>query len=296
MTDQFVPANGIELCYEEFGKPENPSIVLIMGLGTQMIVWPEALCQGLADQGFHVVRFDNRDIGLSEKMTDAGVPKLPLILIASRLRMPFRVAYTLNDMAKDTVGLMDALNIDSAHIVGVSMGGMIGQIVTAKFPKRVNSFTSIMSTSGRRRLPGARTEIVKAMMNRSNNPDQAIEERKKIIKLISSEGYPPSDQEIDQKVRRSHQRNYNPQGYARHVAAIAHSGSRAKLLKKIDRPTLVIHGKADRLVPVECGIDTARLIRDSELKLIEGMGHDLPSALIPEFISLISEHAKQHQR
>ena len=295
MTEKYVTANGVKLAYDEFGDPSKPAIILIMGLGTQMIAWPEALCEQLADSGFRVIRYDNRDIGLSEKMDGAKRPSVPRAMLFAKLGLPFRVPYTLADMADDCIGLMDGLSIDKAHIVGASMGGMIGQIMTAKAPLRVLSFTSIMSTSGDRSVPSAKPEVGAMLLRKTaNTPDQVIQQRVEVLRLIGSKGdLAPSDEELRGKVLRSHNRCFYPDGYLRHLLAIAHSGSRVKLLKSISRPTLVIHGKADVLVPIEGGIDTARHIPNARLELIDDMGHDLPAGLIPRFAELISEHARQ---
>lgn len=294
MTEKVIQANGLDLVYEEFGDPKNPSILLIMGLGTQMIAWPEQFCQGLADNGFHVVRYDNRDIGLSQKMSGAGVPFLPRLLLSSALKFPPRVPYTLHNMAADAVGLMDALNIKAAHIVGVSMGGMIAQLVASDYPGRTLSMTSIMSSSGARNLPRSNRKISRQMARRPRvSGEQAyIENSIRMYQLIGSPAYMPSETELREKAQRSYQRSYHPQGYARHLAAIIASGSRVNALAKISAPALVIHGKSDALVPVEAGIDTANRIANAKLELFDGMGHDLPAPLLPQFVSLITEHAQ----
>ncbi|MGB5324311.1 MAG: alpha/beta hydrolase, partial [Pseudomonadales bacterium] len=173
MTEQFVVANGLRLAYDEFGKPEDQVMLLIMGLATQMIAWPESFCEDLARQGYRVIRFDNRDIGLSEKLETAKPPNIAVAALLHRLGLPIRVPYTLVDMADDTVGLLDALNIDRAHLVGVSMGGMIGQLVTARFPERVHTFTSIMSSSGNRRLPAPKPKVTAALMRRPLSDEES---------------------------------------------------------------------------------------------------------------------------
>ncbi|MCB1730472.1 MAG: alpha/beta fold hydrolase, partial [Halieaceae bacterium] len=176
MSEQYIRANGIRLAYEEFGQPDHPAMVLVMGLGTQLLGWPLAMCEELASRGFRVIRFDNRDIGLSEKMENAHIPQAVGLMLRARLRLPVNVPYTLTDMARDCVGLMDALGIERAHLVGASMGGMIGQIVAAKFGERLLSFTSIMSSSGNPRIPGASPDVVRAMVKRSlsgEKPDLA---------------------------------------------------------------------------------------------------------------------------
>ena len=214
------------------------------------------------------------------------------MLLRSALGLPIRAAYTLEDMASDTVGLMDALNIDQAHLVGASMGGMIGQIVAASYGHRLLSFTSIMSSSGDRKLPGARRDVTATMVKRSLGIEKpTLENTMAYWRLIESPGYPASDTELRKKIETSIERSFYPQGYSRHLAAIMASGSRVKLLKRITVPTLVIHGKDDALVPVECGIDTARHVRGAQLEVIAGMGHNLPEPLVPKFIDLIADLA-----
>lgn len=293
MSERYIQANGIQLAYDEFGQPDHPAILLIMGLGTQMIAWPEAFCRGLAARGYRVIRFDNRDIGLSQKMDGGRVPHLLKMAAYSRLNLPLDVPYRLQDMALDAICLLDALDIDSAHIVGASMGGMIAQLIAGHFPFRVLSLTSIMSSSGRRSLPGARRNVALHMLRRPASADPvALQEHAiRTWRLIGSPHYQPSDAALRDKLSQSYQRSHYPAGHARHMAAIMASGDRVKVLKKIVAPTLVIHGKADPLVPVAAGIDTARLVRGARLELFDGMGHDLPTPLLPTFVDLISEHA-----
>ncbi len=292
MSEQYVTANGVRLAYEQFGDPADPAIILVMGLGTQMIGWPLSMCEGLAAQGFHVIRYDNRDIGLSEKMENAHVPQASTLLLRSTLRLPLRVPYSLDDMAADLIGLLDALHLDKVHFVGASMGGMICQIAAARYGHRALSLTSIMSTSGDPKLPGARRDVMLTMARRSlglEKPD--LENTMAYWRQIGSPGYPQSDEALKKKIIDSYQRSFYPQGYARHMAAIIAGGSRVELLKTITAPTLVIHGRSDSLVPVECGIHTAQLIPHARLELFDGMGHDLPEELVPRFVELISSHA-----
>lgn len=293
MSEHYIQANGIQLAYDEFGDPNRPVILLIMGLGTQMIAWPEAFCRGLAARGYRVIRFDNRDIGLSQKMDGGRIPHLLKMAAYSRLNLPLDVPYRLQDMAQDAICLLDALDIDSAHIVGASMGGMIAQLIAGHFPYRVLSLTSIMSTSGRRSLPGAKRNVALHMLRRPSSTDpQALQEHAiRTWRLIGSPDYQPSDAALRDKLSQSYQRSHYPAGHSRHMAAIMASGDRIEVLKKIVAPTLVIHGKADPLVPVAGGIDTARLVRGARLELFDGMGHDLPAPLLPQFVELISEHA-----
>ena len=293
MTEKYINANGIDLAYEEYGNPQDPAILLIMGLGTQMIAWPEAFCAGLGARGYRVIRFDNRDIGLSQKMDNMPTPRLLKVMLFSRLKLPLTLPYTLDDMANDVVGLLDALKIESAHLVGASMGGMIAQLVAGHFPFRVLSLTSIMSTSGRKSLPGPDRKIGLHMLRRPVKADaQAMHEHAmRTWRLIGSPAYPPTDEALSEKLSRSYKRSYYPAGHSRQMVAIMAGGDRVEVLKKIVAPTLVIHGKADPLVPVSGGVDTAQLISGAKLALIEGMGHDLPDELIPHFVELISANA-----
>lgn len=291
MTERYIQANGIQLAYEEFGHPADPAVLLIMGLGTQMIAWPDELCQQLADGGYRVIRFDNRDIGLSESFDSHGKPSLALQYLMFRLRIPWQVPYDLNDMSLDALGLLDALEIESAHIVGASMGGMIGQLLAANHPTRTLTLTSIMSTSGDRSLPGTRPEVTKHLLNRPQaGEDSYLAHALESWRLIGSPGFPPTDEELRAKLLRSYRRSYRPEGFVRQLAAIMASGNRVDALKSIRQPTLVIHGKEDPLIPVEGGIHTAKLVPYSRLELIDGMGHDLPRALIPRIGNLILEH------
>lgn len=292
MKEQYVKANGVRLAYEEYGDPSHPVIVLIMGLGTQMIAWPEEFCLGLAAAGYRVVRFDNRDIGLSEKMSAAKTPGLLKTMLLARLNMPVKVPYKLHDMAEDTIGLLDALDIDAAHLVGASMGGMIAQLVAGNYPYRTLSLTSIMSTSGCSSLPKPSRKVT-AQMSKPRPPDENeyLDNAMRTWRMIGSPDYQPSDEVLRENIRRSYQRSYHPVGFARQLAAVIASGDRVDVLKKIQAPTLVIHGKADKLVPVEGGIDTARHIPNAKLELIDGMGHDLPQPLLARFVELITSHA-----
>ena len=293
MTEKYLEANGMRLAYDEFGDASQPTILLIMGLGTQMIAWPETLCQGLVNRGYHVVRFDNRDIGLSQKMDGARTPGVIKMAAFSRLNLHLDVPYKLTDMARDAIGVLDALDIERAHFVGASMGGMIAQLVAGHHPERVASLTSIMSTSGCRSLPSPDKKITLHMVRRPKNadPEQLLEHALRTWQLIGCPGFRPSKDALLEKLATSYQRSYYPQGHARQMAAIIASGDRVEVLKRIKAPTLVIHGKDDPLVPVTGGIDTARLVADARLELIDGMGHDLPQALLPYFVELISNHA-----
>jgi pimeloyl-ACP methyl ester carboxylesterase len=293
MAEKYVRANGIELAYDEFGESRNPVILLIMGLGTQMIAWPEEFCRGLAERGYRVIRFDNRDIGLSQKMDGVRVPHIVKVAAYSRLNLPIKVPYRLDTMAHDAIGLLDALDIGAAHLVGASMGGMIAQVMASHFPLRVLSLTSIMSTSGRKSLPGPQRKVALHMLRRprTTNTSVLLDHSMRTWRLIGSPAYPPTDAALREKITLSFQRSFYPAGHTRHMAAIMASGDRVAVLKKVRAPTLVIHGKADPLVPVAGGIDTAHLVRGAKLELIDGMGHDLPQPLLAHFVDLISTHA-----
>ena len=290
MSTNYVTANGVRIAWDQFGDPTHPAIMLIMGLGTQMIAWPVQMCEALAAHGYRVVRFDNRDIGLSEKFSDTKQPSIAGLALRRKLNLPATVPYTLNDMADDAIGLMDALDISRAHIVGASMGGMIAQLVTAKVPLRAISLTSIMSSSGKPSLPQAKPHIMAKLLKSPPQGDELIEHRMSVIRLIGSQKYPMSEEKLREKVLASYNRNSNPPGVLRQMAAIVHNGSRVKALRTITTPTLVIHGREDPLVPVEAGIDTARNIANSKLSIIDGMGHDLPEQLLPTIVDLIAVH------
>ena len=292
MSERYIEANGIRLAYEEFGDPAHPAVLLIMGLGTQMIAWPESLCRGLAQRGYRVIRFDNRDIGLSEKLEGRRVPAILKLLAYQRLNWDLEVPYTLHDMALDAVGLLDSLGIPHAHIVGASMGGMIAQLVAGEHSERTLSLVSIMSTSGHKSLPSPDLKVARQLLSRprSNDRQALLEHSMRTLRVIGSPAYQASDEELKAKVVASASRSYYPAGFLRHMAAIAASGDRVETLKKITAPSLVIHGNDDVLVPVACGIDTARYISGARLQLIDGMGHDFPQPLMPYFVELIGDH------
>jgi pimeloyl-ACP methyl ester carboxylesterase len=287
-------ANGIGIACESAGNPKHPALLLIMGLGMQLIAWPDDLVDGLVEQGFFVIRFDNRDSGLSDKFAHAGTPNLPLAFLKSLVRWPLRSAYTLSDMAADAVGVLDALGVRKAHVVGASMGGMIAQLIAADYPDRVLSLTSIMSSSGRRGLPGPTRAARSVLFARPANPsdaDSVIDQGVKVFRVIGSPAYPTPEKQLRARIARAIARNVCPSGLARQMVAIAASGERSTQLARIKAPTLVIHGAADPLVPLACGQDTARLIPGARLEVIEGMGHDLPAQLIERLLALIDAHA-----
>jgi len=294
-----VSANSIDIEYESFGSSSEPTVLLIMGLGMQMIAWPEPFCRELASQGFRVIRYDNRDTGFSTKFEGKRAPGVASLLFRSMLRLPIRVPYTLRDMAEDAAGLLDALGIESAHIVGASMGGMIAQNFAVDHPQQVRSLTSIMSTSGHRSLPGA-DPLVSRHLFRSrptgNDREAVIAHNMRTIELIGSPAYPVDEETRREMTSMSFDRCYFPSGFTRHVAAIVHDGDRRERLRKIATPALVIHGREDPLVPLAGGIDTAKHIPGAALDVIDGMGHNFPVELWPRIIGLIADHAKQSDK
>lgn len=286
--------NGIDIAYETAGVRSGTPIVLIMGLGMQLTAWPDDLVDGLAELGFYVIRFDNRDCGLSTHFERAGTPSLALAWLRSKFGWPRRPPYTLGDMARDVLGLLDWLQIPRAHVLGVSMGGMIAQILAANHPQRVRSLVSVMSTSGRRGLPGPDRAAREALLRRPRDARDrraVIDHFVHVLKVIGSPAYPTPERELRRRVACALERSICPDGVVRQLAAIGAAGDRCALLRTIRVRTLVIHGAADRLVPVECGIDTASLVQGARLEVIEGMGHDLPGALTERLLALIDAHA-----
>lgn len=285
--------NGLELCYQRHGNPHDPCVLLIMGLGMQLIAWPDDFVEGLVEQGLQVVCFDNRDSGLSGKIEAGGRPSLLLAYLKNRLGLRVRSAYTLDDMADDALGLLDALDIGHAHVIGASMGGMIAQLMAVRAPQRVLSLVSIMSSSGRRGLPGPTRTARQALMRRPKAGAgrlELIEHMAATVRVLGSPAYPVPEKLQLQRIAAAFDRDHCPDGVLRQMMAIGASGSREALLPTITCPTLVIHGAQDPLIPVACGIDTAALIPGAQLQVIEGMGHNLPPQLIERVLALIDAH------
>ncbi|MFX0212115.1 MAG: alpha/beta fold hydrolase [Candidatus Hodarchaeota archaeon] len=290
--ESFVKVNDIEICFDTFGEVTDPPLLLIKGLGEQMIYWDEAFCEQLAVQGFFVIRFDNRDIGLSTKFEEAGVPNLMELMQSVFKGKSVDVPYTLVDMAKDTVGLMEALNINSAHLVGASMGGMIAQTVAIHFPERVRTLTSIMSSTGNPELPQPEPEVFSILITPPPyDRAEYIEYSINTWRLLQGSTYPIDEAYIRERSAIAFDRSFYPIGTGRQMAAIIASGSRKEALKEVNIPTLVIHGDADPLVPVEGGKETAEVIPETKLMIIEGMGHSIPDEIAPQIIEAISKHA-----
>ena len=285
-------ANGIDLCYEIFGDATAEPMLLIMGLGAQMIHWDDDFCRQLAARGFRVIRFDNRDIGKSSKMS-GGKRLAPLELLKLRfLKIPVKAPYLLRDMAQDVIGLMDVLGIKSAHLVGASMGGMIAQEIAISFPQRVRSLTSIMSTTGNPKDPPPTREAAAVLMAPPPATREEYFERFAQTWKILRVGSFPQDEALDRaRAERTFERGLNPAGVGRQLRAILASGSRKQRLASVKAPTLVIHGTLDPLVRPEAGKDTAASIPGAKLLMIEGMGHALPIPMWPQIIDAIDKHA-----
>lgn len=289
-----VRGNGIELEYESFGRTGDPALLLVMGLGAQMILWHDEFCGALAERGFHVTRYDNRDVGRSTWLDAAGMPDVLGALAAAGAGRPIEAPYRLSDMAADAVALLDELGAGSAHVVGASMGGMIAQTLAIEHPARVRTLTSIMSTTGHPGLPPARPEAMALLMTPLPTGRAAqIERSVEASRVIGSPAYPSDPAELRALAGRAYDRGVNPPGFARQLVAILASGSRRAALAGVRAPTLVIHGGADPLVPVEAGRDTAAAVPGAELLEIPGMGHDLPRALWPTLVDAIVKHTEQ---
>ncbi|HEY1077510.1 MAG TPA: alpha/beta hydrolase [Fontimonas sp.] len=293
-----IAANGLQLEYETFGHASKPAILLIMGLGSQLVLWPDAFCQRLAAAGYHVIRFDNRDIGLSSKLDHLGKPHLLRTSLAYTMGLKVRAPYRLDDMALDAVGLLDALGIKSAHVVGASMGGMIAQLLAAQHGARVRSLTSIMSSSGHRWLPGPTWPVRLRLINRPKtfDRDSLVAHGMKTWRMIGSPGFVEDEETLRAKIAGQIDRGIHPAGFVRQIAAIMASGSRVPLLRRIKAPVLIIHGKQDPLVKVAAAHNLARHLPNATVEIIDGMGHDLPSALLPRIEQLILHHLKHAER
>jgi pimeloyl-ACP methyl ester carboxylesterase len=288
----FAKANGIELCYDSFGDPQAPPLLLIMGLAAQMIAWDDEFCSLLAGRGYRVIRFDNRDIGLSTRFDAAGLPDVSAAFMAAMQGQPVTAPYLLRDMADDAVGLLDALDIGSAHVVGASMGGAIGQTLAIHHPSRLRSLTSIMATTGAPGLPPPTPQAL-AMLFKPTPTDQAgyFESYVQTWKVLRAGSFPLDEARDLVRAGQNFARGLNPAGVTRQMAAILASGSRQQALAQVTVPTLVIHGDIDPLVPLACGIDTAETVPGAKLQVIAGMGHALPISMWPQIIDAIAAHA-----
>lgn len=287
-------ANGIPIHYEDHGDPAAPPILLIMGFGAQLTLWPIELVEALTAQGFRVIRYDNRDIGLSHKFDGVKAPGVVKLTLMGKLGLTPRVPYTLSDMADDGAGLLDALGIEAAHIAGASMGGMIAQRFAHRHPQRTRSLISIFSTTGNPRLPPARKEAMQVLIKRPDSMEEEalIAHGMKLARTIGSPGFPTDEERLRANVTAAVRRSVYPQGPTRQLAAIVADGDRRPILSSLAVPTLVLHGEDDPLIPVAAGHDTAASIRGARLRTIPGWGHDLPLALVDELAGEIAAHAR----
>lgn len=291
-----IEANGIGIECESLGDAGAPAILLIRGLGTQMSQWPQPFLDGLVEGGLRVVRFDNRDVGLSQKFSDAGVPNLRELMGEMRAGRVPATPYTLDAMADDCIGVLDAFGIDRAHVFGISMGGMIAQLVAAHHPSRVLSLTSVMSSSGHSSVPPATPEAMAVLTSQPEKPGDrtsVVEHGLAGRRVIGSPGYQDPDDVVRAELGAAFDRCHDPAGVARQFAAVVAGGSRGELLPGIAVPTLVIHGNDDSLVHPDGGRDTARRIPGATLEMIDGMGHDIPLGLVPKLVGLAVEHARK---
>lgn len=295
-----IRANGIDIEVEDTAEinPQDtdaytrPAVLLIMGLGMQLIAWPAQFVEALVDAGFRVIRMDNRDMGLSQHFDQLGTPNLILAGIKYKLGLRVRAPYTLEDMAHDALGVLDALDVARAHIVGVSMGGMIAQRVAIAAPKRCISLTSIMSSSGAKGLPQAKPEVTRVLLKRpeSSAPEAVVDHYVRLFKAIGSPGYPTPEPEMRERILRGVHRSFHPVGTLRQMVAIVADTTRAAQLAHITSPTLVMHGSADPLVPFANGEDTAKRIPGARLVAFEGMGHDLPPEPVAQMLDVLIPH------
>lgn len=282
-----------KIAYERHGKKGAPPVVFVMGLGGQLSMWPDKMVEAVTEAGYEAILFDNRDIGLSDKMDGQKAPNFIVQTLKHRLGLKSKAPYTLHDMARDTVGLLDHLEIEQAHLIGVSMGGMISQLVAANHPQRVSSLTAIMTTTGNPKLPGPSRDVIRSIIRRGPPPktrDEAIDAGVRTFSVI---GTPTEDHATNgtrEKIARSYDRSYYPQGLKRQTAAIIATGDFRSYLDRISAPTLVIHGTEDPLVSVQGGHDIVKHVRGARLSLMDGMGHDLAPPYIEKMNAEIIAH------
>jgi pimeloyl-ACP methyl ester carboxylesterase len=293
-----VSANGVHIEVDIKGPDDGEPLLMIMGLGMQLIAWPDGLVEQLVAKGFRVIRFDNRDVGLSQSFDGLGVPNIPLAALLHTLRLPVKAPYQLADLARDAVGVLDALGIAKAHVCGASMGGMIAQHLGFAHAQRVKSLTLMMTTSGHRSLPKESLKVRRAMLSRPRpgaTPEQKFENvldhYVRLYGVIGSPGYPPEPSTLRERLARGIKRAFRPQAVARQLVAIAADAHRAERLLRVSAPTLVIHGEHDALIPVAAAHDLARRIPGSRLEIIPGWGHDLPEALWPKLATEVARTA-----
>ncbi len=288
MAEELAKIGDLEICFERFGNPEDPALLLVMGLGTQMVAWPEGFCRALVKRGFHVIRYDNRDIGRSTHLRQHRPPSIKQLVRRDKAA----AKYSLADMADDGIGLLDHLGIERAHVAGASMGGMIAQTMAARHPHRVLSLASIMSNTGHRwkGMPGLRVYPI-FVRRPSKDREGAIEASVSTFKLIGSPGFPLDEDELRRTARVSYERGYDPAGAGRQLAAILAAGDRTQELRTIRAPTVVIHGTRDRMIRPSGGRATAAAIPGARLVTIRGMGHDLPRGAWDRIVDAIAANA-----
>ena len=293
-----IRANGIDIEVEDSGAgavgENRPAVLLIMGLGMQLVAWPPQMVQALLDAGYRVIRHDNRDVGLSQHMDALGKPHLIWQSIRFKMGLRPRSLYSLADMAKDALGVLDALGVAKAHVVGVSMGGMIAQHMAIQAPQRLLTLTSVMSSSGAKGLPHASPEVVRVMLRRPDgrNPIAVLDYYVKLFAAIGSPDFPVPLPELRERLMLGMQRGFYPEGTQRQTLAVIADLDRADQLAGIQAPTLVVHGKSDPLVPYACGEDTARRIPGAKIVGIDGMGHDLPPGVVDLLLQALLPHLK----
>ena len=293
-----IVANGLQIEVEDSGPgaagERRPAVLLIMGLGMQLVAWPPDMVQALVNAGYRVIRHDNRDVGLSQRMESLGKPNLIWAGLQHKLGFAPRPPYTLADMAADALGVLDALGVKQAHVVGMSMGGMIAQRLALAAPNRVLSLTSVMSSSSAPGLPQARPEVIAALMRRPSGLDRqaVVDHYVRLFRVIGSPGFETPEPELRQRIAQSAERGFYPVGTLRQMLAVMADSSRAAQLGQISAPTLVFHGHDDPLLPYACGEDTARRIPGARLVGVAGMGHDLPGPVVDRLLAALLPHFK----
>ena len=293
-----VSANGVQIEVDIRGPDDGEPLLMIMGLGMQLIAWPDGLVDELVARGFRVIRFDNRDVGLSQSFDGLGVPNIPLAALMHVLHLPVKAPYQIADLARDAVGVLDALGIDKAHVCGASMGGMIAQHLGFAHGQRVKSLTLMMTTSGHRSLPKESMKVRRAMLSRPKPASTPAQKRENVLDhyvslygVIGSPGYPTEPKALRERIARGVKRSFRPQAVARQLVAIAADTHRAERLPRITAPTLVIHGQGDPLIPVAAAHDLAKRIPGARLEIIAGWGHDLPEPLWPQLATEVARTA-----
>lgn len=290
----YAPINGVNLFYEERGEPTAPAVMLIAGLGAQMVVWPEIFCQGLCEQGFRVIRFDNRDVGLSSDTHYTGKLSVPNTFLRSKLKLPIKTPYDLEQMVDDAFALLDFLGVRQVHLIGMSLGGMIAQIATASHPKRVLSLISFMSSTNEPNIPLPDRQVLLHLLGITGtkivDAESSAQRRLEFWRMIKSPNYLLDEEVVKQKARDYYNRAYRPQAGTLHNLAAIKTGGLVKYIVNIQAPTLVVHGDIDRLVSVKGGHESAKYIPNAQLNIIEGLGHELPEPACPMLLELMAEH------